>query len=100
MNVDGAARVALRFLHQPPDAPSLQPVTAELWMDEALCTQADPDMFFPEGQGASAAEAKRLCALCPVKAECLEFALAHHEAWGVWGGLTDKQRRGLRRGAA
>lgn len=100
MNTDPLQQASMRVARQTRHTPSLQPSTAEPWMDDALCAQADADMFFPEGQGASAAEAKRLCALCPVQDECLSFALEHRLYYGVWGGLTDKQRRRLRRGAA
>lgn len=100
MNTEALQRASMQTTRQRAQAPNLQPPTPEPWMDSALCTQADPDMFFPEGQGASAAEAKRLCALCPVRSECLTYAFDHRERYGVWGGLTDKQRRRLRRGAA
>lgn len=71
----------------------------EPWMDDALCAQTDPDLFFPE-KGGSAATAKRICHECPVAGECLAYALEHGEREGIWGGLAPKERRKLERGAA
>ncbi|AWH14459.1 hypothetical protein HWB60_gp060 [Mycobacterium phage TChen] len=65
------------------------------WRDKALCAQVDVgDMFFP-GKGESAKPAKRICARCEVRAECLEFALANREHYGVFGGLSERERRPL-----
>lgn len=72
---------------------------SETWQAEALCAQTDPDSFFPE-QGASAHEAKRVCAYCPVRSDCLEYALANDERFGIWGGLSELERRRLRSRAA
>jgi WhiB family redox-sensing transcriptional regulator len=69
------------------------------WQDKALCAQVDPDLFFPE-RGDSTLPAKRICARCEVRAECLDAALARGERWGIWGGLSEHQRRQLRRQAA
>ena len=69
------------------------------WMDEALCTQAPAEMFFPDDTDhAMAFKAKRICRECPVKQTCLEFGL--HQQHGVWGGLTPRERQRLRKGAA
>lgn len=65
------------------------------WQDEALCAQTDPDAFFPE-QGMSSRDAKSVCAACPVRQECLEYALENDERFGVWGGLSERERRALR----
>lgn len=65
------------------------------WTQQASCTQADPEVFFP-AQGASAEPAKRICLWCPVRAECLAYALAHKIRFGVWGGLSGRERRPLR----
>lgn len=62
-----------------------------------LCAQTDPELFFPE-KGGSTREAKRICGRCGVKAECLEYALAHDERFGIWGGLSERERRRLRPG--
>jgi WhiB family redox-sensing transcriptional regulator len=69
------------------------------WQENALCAQTDPEAFFPE-KGGSTREAKRICSGCDVRAECLEYALAHDERFGIWGGLSERERRRLRREAA
>jgi WhiB family redox-sensing transcriptional regulator len=72
-------------------------VEAELrWQDRALCAQTDPEAFFPE-KGGSTREAKRVCTTCPVRTECLEYALASDERFGIWGGLSERERRRLKR---
>ncbi|TQK76222.1 transcription factor WhiB [Rarobacter incanus] len=72
--------------------------TVESWQDRALCAQTDPEAFFPE-KGGSTREAKRVCVRCEVKAECLEYALEHDERFGIWGGLSERERRKLKRRA-
>lgn len=62
------------------------------WMADAACVDADPDLFFAD-HGRPATEAKQICGGCPVRVECLDFALAGRERFGIWGGLTEKQRR-------
>ncbi|SFF95610.1 WhiB family transcriptional regulator [Blastococcus tunisiensis] len=71
------------------------PATDEGWRVDALCAETDPEAFFPE-KGGSTREAKRVCAGCPVRAECLEFALAGDERFGIWGGLSERERRRVR----
>ena len=61
------------------------------WQDGALCAETDPEAFFIE-KGGSSRTAKRICARCPVAAECLEYALRTFEREGVWGGLTATER--------
>jgi len=68
------------------------------WQERALCAQTDPEAFFPE-KGGSTREAKRICAGCDVRAECLEYALANDERFGIWGGLSERERRRVRREA-
>lgn len=68
----------------------------EPWMADALCAQTDPEAFFPEKGGSSRA-AKKVCAECPVRAECLAYALEHGERYGVWGGMSERDRVRLRR---
>lgn len=70
----------------------------ESWQDRALCAQTDPEAFFPE-KGGSTREAKKICTGCEVKAECLEYALANDERFGIWGGLSERERRRIKRGA-
>ncbi|GGG12662.1 transcriptional regulator WhiB2 [Rhodococcoides trifolii] len=67
------------------------------WQERALCAQTDPEAFFPE-KGGSTREAKRICLGCEVKDECLDYALAHDERFGIWGGLSERERRRLKRG--
>jgi WhiB family redox-sensing transcriptional regulator len=66
------------------------------WQERALCAQTDPEAFFPE-KGGSTREAKRICIGCEVRAECLEYALLHDERFGIWGGLSERERRRLKR---
>jgi len=66
------------------------------WMLEARCLDADPEAFFPE-KGGSTREAKRICAACPVREECLQYALDNDERFGIWGGLSERERRRAKR---
>ncbi|MGA0043416.1 MAG: WhiB family transcriptional regulator [Ilumatobacteraceae bacterium] len=66
------------------------------WQDQANCLGVDPDLFFPE-RGASTREAKEVCRGCEVRQQCLEYALANGEKFGIWGGLSERERRRLRR---
>ncbi|WP_456927269.1 MULTISPECIES: WhiB family transcriptional regulator [unclassified Geodermatophilus] len=65
------------------------------WRLDALCAETDPEAFFPE-KGGSTREAKRVCAGCDVRTECLEYALANDERFGIWGGLSERERRRVR----
>ena len=92
--------------HGPRPAEGLAPVlplfgaddeeTALGWQERALCAQTDPEAFFPE-KGGSTREAKRVCTGCDVRAECLEYALANDERFGIWGGLSERERRKLKK---
>ncbi|MBO0872646.1 MAG: WhiB family transcriptional regulator [Pseudonocardia sp.] len=66
------------------------------WQENALCAQTDPEAFFPE-KGGSTKEAKKVCRSCEVRQECLEYALANDERFGIWGGLSERERRALRK---
>jgi WhiB family redox-sensing transcriptional regulator len=66
------------------------------WQRQGLCAQVDPELWFPE-KGGTPEPAKRVCAVCPVLSECRAYALANIELFGVWGGLSDKDRRRMRR---
>ncbi|MCZ7527456.1 MAG: WhiB family transcriptional regulator [Acidimicrobiia bacterium] len=66
------------------------------WQERANCLGVDPDLFFPE-RGASTREAKAVCRGCEVRHDCLEYALSHAEKFGIWGGLSERERRRLRR---
>ena len=66
------------------------------WQTDALCAQTDPEAFFPE-KGGSTREAKAVCQRCDVRDQCLRVALANDERFGIWGGLSERERRRLRR---
>jgi WhiB family redox-sensing transcriptional regulator len=73
----------------------MQPSFADQpWVDQALCAQVGPDAFFPE-KGAPTRDAKSVCVGCMVRVECLNYALGHGEQFGVWGGLSERERRKL-----
>ena len=71
------------------------------WRDDAVCRDADPDLFFPVGTTGPARsdvdEAKRICRACPAQTQCLSWALDHGGTDGVWGGTTADERRVIRR---
>ncbi len=71
------------------------------WRSAGACLSADPDLFFPissAGLGErQIARAKMICAGCQVRQECLEFALAHDQVYGIWGGTTPEDRQRARR---
>jgi WhiB family redox-sensing transcriptional regulator len=66
------------------------------WAGAAACSGVNPDLFFPD-RGGDTTEAKKVCAVCPVRRECLDYALEAGEVHGVWGGLSERQRRRVRR---
>lgn len=68
------------------------------WQERALCAQTDPEAFFPE-KGGSTREAKKVCVGCEVRSECLEYALENDERFGIWGGLSERERRKLKKRA-
>jgi WhiB family redox-sensing transcriptional regulator len=68
------------------------------WQERALCAQTDPEAFFPE-KGGSTREAKAVCASCEVRAQCLEYALENDERFGIWGGMSERERRRYKRRA-
>ena len=65
------------------------------WTEFSNCIGVDPDLFFPE-RGASTREAKEVCRNCIVASACLEFALANGEKHGIWGGMSERERRRIR----
>lgn len=68
------------------------------WMAEANCRGMDPEMFYVErGDSAGLKAARAVCRACDVQAECLAYAVNNGEKFGVWGGLSEKQRRTIRR---
>jgi WhiB family redox-sensing transcriptional regulator len=72
-------------------------MTGPSWRDEASCRHAAPELFFPAGTTGPALseieEAKKVCAVCPVQPQCLEFALRTRQEFGIWGGTTEEERR-------
>jgi WhiB family redox-sensing transcriptional regulator len=69
------------------------------WLDDAACASVRTDVFFPtRGDNDKMRIAKAICAECPVRAECLDYAIRNAEKFGVWGGLSERERRSLRRG--
>jgi len=84
-----------------PEVKAPQPLTHlfidQPWADQALCAQTDPEMFFPD-KGGSTREAKAVCAQCFVQAECLDWALTTNERFGIWGGLSERERRAISKG--
>ena len=68
------------------------------WQERALCAQTDPEAFFPE-KGGSTREAKKVSLTCEVRTECLEAALMNDERFGIWGGLSERERRKLKKRA-
>lgn len=74
----------------------INPRTDTGWRQDAACRELDTNIFFPVTDE-EAGPAREVCASCPVREECLEFALATHQDDGVWGGLTETERRRLRR---
>ena len=68
------------------------------WQADSLCAQTDPEAFFPE-KGGSTRDAKKICSSCEVRNRCLEYALANDERFGIWCGLSERERRKLRKRA-
>ncbi|MDO5024978.1 MAG: WhiB family transcriptional regulator [Trueperella sp.] len=66
------------------------------WMEDALCAQTDPDIFYPE-KGGSTAPATSICKNCSVRAECLEYAVSNDIRHGIWGGMSDNDRKRMAR---
>ena len=67
------------------------------WQDLAACRDIDPSLFFPE-RGEDTWQAKLVCYRCPVREDCLEYALDHGEKFGIWGGKSERERRAIRPG--
>ena len=80
----------------PTAADTLTTALDKSWQDFANCLGVDPDLFFPE-RGASTREAKEVCRGCVVREDCLEYALANGEKFGIWGGMSERERRRIRR---
>jgi WhiB family redox-sensing transcriptional regulator len=76
------------------------PVPRPDWRQDAACRQLDTELFFPIGTAGAAAGqidlAKAICRSCPVRTPCLDWAMRHHQQYGIWGGTTEQERRSLR----
>jgi WhiB family redox-sensing transcriptional regulator len=87
-----------------PDRAALRSVTTMDWRHRAICRDEDPELFFPVGTSGPAllqiAEAKSVCRRCPVVSECLTWALESGQDAGVWGGMSEDERRALKRRSA
>lgn len=93
--VCGSCRAGLRAATAA-DRPEELPVGAMPgpWIADGLCAQTDPEIFHPD-KGGSTREAKAVCARCPVLAECRDWAISSGQRFGVWGGLSERERRVL-----
>lgn len=69
---------------------------ARKWAADALCAGTDPELFFPAGDKPGM-EARCVCASCPVRENCLAYAIIAEEPFGIWGGLDTNERQGIRR---
>ncbi|NQX11144.1 WhiB family transcriptional regulator [Microbacteriaceae bacterium VKM Ac-2855] len=85
-------------VRKPADEPAIDESGALAWQADSLCAQTDPEAFFPE-KGGSTREAKKICTSCEVRSQCLEYALQNDERFGIWGGLSERERRKLRKRA-
>lgn len=89
-------------------APNIQHAHKTSWRDQALCMEVDPELFFPDRSGKYRMSvdgeretlAKSMCNRCPVKAECLAYAVDDPSIEGIWGGSTARERLDLRKSRA
>ncbi len=95
--MDGAWMIIME--EHPMELQGVYPTADMSWHAEANCLGVHPDLFFPE-RGASTREAKEVCRGCMVREACLEFALDNGEKFGIWGGKSERERRGIRRARA
>lgn len=78
-----------------PESPGLRDLLKpQPWMDDALCAEVDPELWFPE-KGGAVEPARAICQRCTVAAECLDYALTNNERFGMWGGVSERTRRTL-----
>jgi WhiB family redox-sensing transcriptional regulator len=73
-----------------------EPMPPDVWQERAACYGIDPEVFFPASEE-DAGLALSYCATCEIRETCLSWALKNRERYGVWGGLTEQQRRRLQR---
>jgi WhiB family redox-sensing transcriptional regulator len=84
------------FQRSPEDPDTYLPDPDRSWMSQANCLGVEPDLFFPE-RGESVKEAKTVCSDCGVRRRCLEYALVNGEKFGIWGGMSERERRKIRK---
>ena len=94
MNGNTNSLIAVRLLSKTSPAPAI--ATIGTWTARARCAETDPEIFFPPADD-PASEARRVCAQCPVRKDCLAYALDADEQYGIWGGLDPKERQHVRR---
>ena len=93
-NLLGIMRTGPRVLPAIGGSIEIAIVGYEQWMADAGCLDVDPELFYPDkGDKHSSKRAKRICMGCPVRDQCLDHAVAHHELFGIWGGKSPKERR-------
>jgi WhiB family transcriptional regulator, redox-sensing transcriptional regulator len=88
-----------RFPDVDVNALPLDPLPPDVWQDRAACFGIEPDVFFPVSEE-EAGPALAFCTVCPIRRDCLAWALKNGERYGVWGGTTEQQRRRLQRRVA
>lgn len=103
-DAETARRLTVEWLMSSEEAPDFEVVLAELvsrpaWHRQAACKGVGPEVFFPE-RGQSSEGAKAVCGGCEVRQQCLADALANGDRHGIWGGMSERGRRVLRRAAA
>ena len=95
------AKVSVQIHEHSVVFPTPESAEPRVWRTGAACRDTDPDLFFPVGQTGPAiahiANAKAVCSTCSVQIECLEYALMTNQDAGIWGGLTEDDRRKIRR---
>lgn len=82
---------------RPPNFDRLLPDTPpdQAWKVFAVCADMDPEVFYDLATPAAVRQARSVCALCPVRNACLEYALTWREGWGMWGGQTPRERENI-----
>jgi WhiB family redox-sensing transcriptional regulator len=93
---ESARKRQWRENRQPPVLTLLPGGRDDSWRDRAACIDTDQRMFFP-AQGDANTRARQMCAGCPVRVPCLDYAVDNHEEFGIWGGTTPRERQAIRR---
>jgi WhiB family redox-sensing transcriptional regulator len=93
---ESARKRQWRENRQPPVLTLLPGGRDDTWRDLAACAGTDQRMFFP-AQGDANRLARQMCASCPVRIPCLDYAVDNHEEFGIWGGTTPRERQAIRR---